>query len=700
MPTAAGGDVPLRPLVPVCVAFGRGAPAPAPRSRSPRRPLLLALAAPLLGLAWPAPRAGRLGPSPVRRWQWAPPPARVERIAYDRTPLRGCWPAQAEEAPPVRVDRRRRRRDSRERGDRWTLVVDVGSDRGRPERVKAVRGRARDRRDGRDAHAGDPRGRPRRASGHSSGCRAASGTPGGVRPAAEARRQGVHALGYCKSAQLVETGGPAGRNRLARRAAARARAPCAAGADRARAARAGARPRARDGAGRPPGGRRRHRGRLPRGGHVSRARHLGRAGGAPGGAPGAGSLARARAARRCPAAVLLSLALLFYAELVGGRRARRARDGDGRSCCWPAGPSTCEADVVNLLALAGAACCWSIGRRPSATWASSSRSRRRSASSCSRRGCCSGWPRCRCESRSRSRLRSPPRSRCCRCWSCTSIASLAGRGPAEPGGGARSPRPCWSRALLVLAGGRAGARPRAAAWATLAWIAAHALLRSALAVRAFPRARRARPGAAGLGRRVCRDRPAAAAWRGRALPRGPLLAGRRRVGLRLRRGARGGRPPARHAARRRAGRRDPAAVPARPRLAGRRRRRVRRRLRRGGGRRRSRTCGRAACVASTGVLVTHAHPDHAGGVPVAARGLRGRRGLGGTRAATGPGLSRCSTTALREARVARRRRSAAVTRDEWDGVAIEVLGPRVVGPAALVDAQRRLGRAGGALRPA
>ena len=47
----------------------------------------------------------------------------------------------------------------------------------------------------------------------------ASGTPAAFDPAAEAQRQGVHALGYCKSALLVETGGPAGGSWLARAAA-------------------------------------------------------------------------------------------------------------------------------------------------------------------------------------------------------------------------------------------------------------------------------------------------------------------------------------------------------------------------------------------------------------------------------------------------------------------------------------------------
>ena len=202
-----------RPLLSIGLAFGVGACAGAllPVAAAV---VLLALAAVLLGLSWPVPR----------RAEWAvaaaalaigAASAAIERTAYDRNSLRAWVDGQAEDAPPVRVVGWAAA-DSRERGDRSTLVVDVDAIDAGPVRHLA-RGRVRIDVMGtagrRDVHEGEPvrvwaqLRLPR-----------ASGTPAAFDPAAESRRQGVHALGYCKSGLLLETGGPSGGTWLERAA--------------------------------------------------------------------------------------------------------------------------------------------------------------------------------------------------------------------------------------------------------------------------------------------------------------------------------------------------------------------------------------------------------------------------------------------------------------------------------------------------
>lgn len=204
----------LRPLLPLCVAFGLGAWAGAPLPIGIAA-LLLGLAAVLLALAWPVPRGAAAAVAAGSVALGAASGA-IERAAYDRNPLRTWLAGQAEDAPPVRVIGVAAA-DSRERGDRWTLLVDAdaieadGDVRHAAGRVRIdVMGMAARR----EVLEGDhvrvwaqlrlPRG---------------SGTPAAFDPADEARRQGVHALGYCKSGLLVETGGPAGGTWLARAAA-------------------------------------------------------------------------------------------------------------------------------------------------------------------------------------------------------------------------------------------------------------------------------------------------------------------------------------------------------------------------------------------------------------------------------------------------------------------------------------------------
>ncbi|HET9315705.1 MAG TPA: ComEC/Rec2 family competence protein, partial [Vicinamibacteria bacterium] len=202
-----------RPLVPVCLGFGVGAWAGAllPMEAAV---VLLVLASVLLWVAWPVPR----------RAEWAVAGAAlaigaacgaIERTAYDRNPLRAWVATQDDDAPPVRIVGWSAA-DSRDRGDRSTLVVDV-------EAIEA----GTERRDVRGLVRVDVMGTARREILEGVHVSAwvqlrlprASGTPAGFDPAAESRRQGVHALGYCKSGLLVETGGATGGTWLERAAA-------------------------------------------------------------------------------------------------------------------------------------------------------------------------------------------------------------------------------------------------------------------------------------------------------------------------------------------------------------------------------------------------------------------------------------------------------------------------------------------------
>jgi competence protein ComEC len=195
----------LRPMLPVCLAFGAGAWAGAGLT-SAAAALLLALAAVLLGLAWPAPR----------RAVWAiagaslaigAASAAIEREAYDRNPLRAWLADDPEDPPPVRVSGIAAA-DARDRGDRWTLVVDADTVEAGPQ-TRPISGRTR-------IDVMGSAGRRQILEGDRVRVWAqlrlprASGTPAAFDPAAEARRQGIHAFGHCKSGLLVETDGARG----------------------------------------------------------------------------------------------------------------------------------------------------------------------------------------------------------------------------------------------------------------------------------------------------------------------------------------------------------------------------------------------------------------------------------------------------------------------------------------------------------
>ena len=323
----------VRPL-PVCLAFGAGALVGA-GSRSHGRAAAGAGRGALLGPAWRASDRALPGRSRPRRWPSAPPrPARSGPPTTGRA-ARASW----------RRGTRTRRRCASRAGRRptgssaaaaprscstWRRSRPTGSERGRAAaRAWTSAGRRASR---------DPRGTARRAMG-------AAAAAARVRDARRPRRgggiaaEGLHALGYCKSAQLLELGAdPAGSGlrRGGGARAARARQALVAhvlpGPEQAlvRAMVLGDRGRGR-----------RHRGRLPRGGHLSRAGDLGRAGGAPGVAPVVGAGARGLPAA-CPAPWCCRSPSSFYAELVGGD-VPVARAPRWRSSSSPAAPSTSRA---------------------------------------------------------------------------------------------------------------------------------------------------------------------------------------------------------------------------------------------------------------------------------------------------------------------------------------------------------------------
>jgi competence protein ComEC len=204
----------LRPLLPVCLAFGLGAWAGAllPVAAAV---LLLGWAGLLLALAWPVPGRAAWAILGASLAVGAASGA-VERAAYDRNPLRTWLARQAEDGPPVRVIGVASA-DSRDRGDRVTLLVDTEAIEAGPERL-SLSGRVRIDVMGTAARREVLEGARVRAWAQLRLPRA-SGTPAAYDPAAEARRQGVHALGYCKSGLLVETGDAAGGTGLARAAA-------------------------------------------------------------------------------------------------------------------------------------------------------------------------------------------------------------------------------------------------------------------------------------------------------------------------------------------------------------------------------------------------------------------------------------------------------------------------------------------------
>lgn len=212
-----------RPLLLLAIALGAGALAGAGLPLSAAT-LLAGLAAVLLGLALAAPSRWAVAGLAFAASAIGATAAAVESIEYDRAPLRRAVEGGTLDGLPVLV-RGTAAEDGRERDDRWTLVVDVRSVEWGGE-ARTLPGRARiDVRGGatrRDVVQGDelevwaelyaPHG---------------FGTPGAFDAAAEARRDGVHAAGSCKSPRLVRrrAGPPGGlRGLVARiRAAARRR---------------------------------------------------------------------------------------------------------------------------------------------------------------------------------------------------------------------------------------------------------------------------------------------------------------------------------------------------------------------------------------------------------------------------------------------------------------------------------------------
>jgi competence protein ComEC len=183
----------------LAIALGAGALAGAGLPLSAAA-LLAGLAAVLLGLAQAAPSRPAVAGLAFAAIAIGATAAAVESTEYDHAPLRRTVEGGTLEGVPVLV-RGTAAEDGRVRDDRWTLVVDVRSVEWGGE-ARALAGRARiDVRGGaarREVAEGDelelwaelyaPRG---------------FGTPGAFDAAAEARREGVHAAGSCKSPRLV-----------------------------------------------------------------------------------------------------------------------------------------------------------------------------------------------------------------------------------------------------------------------------------------------------------------------------------------------------------------------------------------------------------------------------------------------------------------------------------------------------------------
>ena len=451
---------------------------------------------------------------------------------------------------------------------------------------------------------------------------------------------------------------------------------------------AGAGAGARDGARRPQRPRRRHRGGLPRRGHVPRARPLRRPGRA--GRRDAGRLVLARLATSParPRAGGPGGARLLRAAR-GRRRPRRARDGDGgrarRSAArstWTPTPPTCSA--------------WP--RSPSLVHRPSAGRRRRLPALV------------RGHARPHPAHAGPGRARCRRCpcgLQLALAASLAAQAALAPllavhfhrlAPAALAARTCvavpLSAAVLLTGAARRWWRAAGAA----AW------RRSWETWPGSPRTRcssPARPGAVPAldvrvpdPRRRCRRRlrwradPAASPTPARE-PSPLLLRGRRRPRGGPRRGLADGRLHV-DRPRRRPGRLPSSCARRGGRAwlvdAGRRRSTT---VRRGGGGGRAVPLGAGRPPRRRRLVVTHAHPDHVGGVPFLLRSFGARRGVGRSRPAPRPRRTRrwtrrCASAGARRRAVRARRRDGLGRR----GGAGRSAG--AVRPAAVEDAERRL----------
>jgi competence protein ComEC len=652
----------VRPLLPVCLAFGAGSLLGTDLELRTAA-LLLGLAAAALGVAWCA--ADR-APWPLAAAALAvgAASASAERVAYERGALRGFVDARAPEAAPLRI-RGIAASDGVLRGGRTTLLLDVESVEA-DGAAQPVRGRARIDVGG-ETPVPEVREGQRVALWAQLRLPRSAGTPAAFDSAAESRAKGIHVLGYCKSAQLLEVDdGPGARGLGA--AAARVRA----WARRSLAAAILPGPEQA----------------------LVRAMVLGdqqgvdddtadafRAAGtyhvlAISGAQVAllASLLAWALARsgcpRAPAALLLSLALVFYAELVGGN-VPVARATAMAVVVLAGRAFDLEGDVVNLLALAGLLL---LVHRPSsasdvgfqlsfgATLGIVLLTRRIAA----------GWKRL------------PLRVE-------TAVAaSLAAHAALLPLLVAHFNRVSPAAVVLnlaavplsaaVLGAGLlvlplAAVAPGLAPWmGDVAWMAAHALLRSALAVRAFP----------WLDLRA----PSPPAWAVALYVASLLLcvAGRaRRAWLLLALGALGlvfgAAPPADgrlHVTLVDVGQGDAILLTSphgRTWMVD-----------AGGALDGGFDVGEAVVApylwsrgvhALDRVLVTHAHPDHSGGVPALLAGFTVGEVWEGPAPAKDRGYG-VLDGALRGAGVSRRtvRRG---TRTDWDGVTVEVLGPRASG---------------------
>lgn len=208
---------PTRPLLLVALSIGLGAWASGP-APEPWPAKLSALAAALLAMAWCA-RPGMAAAAVYAAGAAIGAAAgMVEHLAYARTPL-AALAREVEGAGPVEVHGTARR-DAVPADARFVLLLDV--------REVVVAGRSRKASGRARIEVGGEAGRPGISDGDAVSVWAelraprSAGSPGAFDAAAEAFRSGVHALGNAKSARLVTRGGPTDAGWL-RVAAARAR---------------------------------------------------------------------------------------------------------------------------------------------------------------------------------------------------------------------------------------------------------------------------------------------------------------------------------------------------------------------------------------------------------------------------------------------------------------------------------------------
>jgi len=202
-------------LVALCIGLGAAAAGPVP----PRWPAALAaLAVALLTLAWNAPPRAAGAAVYAASLGIGAAAGMVEHLAYGHTPL-AALAHELEGAGPVEV-RGVACRDAVPADARFVLLLDVDAVTV-AGRVRPARGRAR-------IEVGGVAARPAITDGDAVAVWAdlrpprPAGSPGAFDPAAQAFRGGIHAFGYAKSARLVSRHGRA-RVGWLRAAAARSR---------------------------------------------------------------------------------------------------------------------------------------------------------------------------------------------------------------------------------------------------------------------------------------------------------------------------------------------------------------------------------------------------------------------------------------------------------------------------------------------